>query len=280
MVAAHELAHLVLRLDDAYGPYKGIYANDGSVLPCPEGGDPACQTRYLHTAPHAVSMMSHATVTPSSPHLDGLHKLQLGWVTPRLVMNPGAYHQQEVQQSEEVFILPRQGTDAREYLLLETRYDTNNVLDPLYDHNLMDSGLAVYHVIEPGAACKTPGANGLNCVPLKMPRCLTSAVAWDALSNNYTRAGLRLIQPDMRHAFDVPSGGTSFSNTLFGTGLGQDLLDNPIGPGATCPSSIGLSGGLALLQWADGSASGYQLKGIKTDFVSQRTLFNVGITGK
>ncbi len=225
-------------------------------------------------------MMSHATVTPSSPHLDGLHKLQLGWVTPRLVLKSGDYHQQEVQQSEEVFILPRPGTDAREYLLLETRYDASDVLDPLYDYNLLDSGLAVYHVIEPGGACKTPSAEGLKCVPLKRPRCLTSDVVWDAFSNNYTRAGLRLIQPDMRHRFNAFNGSTSFTDTLFGAGVGQDLLDNPIGPGATCPSSIGLSGGLALLQWADGSASGYQLKGIKTDFVSQRTLFNVEITGK
>ncbi|MEP7343550.1 MAG: hypothetical protein ABI977_37870 [Acidobacteriota bacterium] len=285
MVAAHELAHLVLRLDDTYGPYNGIYANDGSVQPCPEGGDPACQTRFINTAPHAISMMAHRTSTvdggPSSPHLDGFHKLQLGWVTPRLVVTPGAYHQYAVQQSEEVFILPRQGTDAREYVLLETRYQKNAVLDPLYDHNLMDSGLAVYHVIEPGAACKAPGGGSApSCVPLQKPMCLTSDVLWDSFTSNFVRAGLRLIQPDMRHTITA-GGGTNFSDTLFGIGgLGQDLLDRPAGGGMACPPSIGLPGGVPLLLWADGSASGYQLKTIETDFPGQRTLFNLGITGQ
>ncbi|NOT59718.1 MAG: hypothetical protein HOP19_05770 [Acidobacteria bacterium] len=285
MVAAHELAHLVLQLDDTYGPVTGVFQNNGDLLPCPSKSDPTCQTRYVNTAPHAISMMSHITQTrngdASSPHLDGFHKLQLGWVTPRLVVNPGAYHQYEVQQSGEVLILPREGTDAREYLLLETRYETNGPLDARYDYNLMDSGLAVYHVIEPGSGCQSSvGASPLSCAPLQKPMCIASDLLWGTFASNLLRPGLRLIQPDMQHTFNPASGGTNFSETLFGANPGQDLLDGSGGGGMSCAPNIGLPGTVPQLIWVDGSASGYQLKGIKTDFAGQRTLFNIGIAGK
>ena len=120
MVAVHELAHLVLGLDDAYGRSEAIY-QDGQVTPCPDPDDPQCQTRFINTAPHPISLMTYKTIT-SSPHLDGFHKIQLGWATPRIVIEPGNYTLFDVRQGRQVYILPRYGTDAREYILLETRY--------------------------------------------------------------------------------------------------------------------------------------------------------------
>ena len=154
MVVAHELAHHFLYLDDAYGMYKFVYDANG-VQPCPKGGSSQCQTRFVNTAPQLISMMTYKTIN-SSPHFDAFHKMQLGWVTPRIVREAGNHALADVKETKEVVVLPRYGTDAREYFLLETRYESDFVDDPLYDYSLLDSGLAVYHIIEPGPLCKIP----------------------------------------------------------------------------------------------------------------------------
>jgi M6 family metalloprotease-like protein len=280
MVAAHEMAHLFLGLDDAYGPYNGIFQN-GQVLPCPDGGDPSCQTRYVNTAPHVLSMMTYKTIL-SSPHLDGFHKLQLGWARPRVIVEADDYSLLDIRQSGEVFILPRRGTDGREYILLETRFETSSVNDPLYDYSLGDSGLAVYHVIEPNISCQAQGgASAPDCLSLVKPMCISSDTLWDGYTSNFVRAGLRLIQPDLVHHYDGSY--TDFGELLFGTGLGQDLLDEPAGGEVVCPAQIGdplPPGGTALLLWVDGNASGYRLKAITTDYTAKKTLFKVEINGQ
>ncbi len=109
-----------------------------------------------------------------------------------------------MRQGRQVYILPRFGTDAREYILLETRYEAADTDDPLYDYGIGDSGLAVYHVIEAGPACKAQeGATAPSCVPLLKPMCITSDVQWgtDGFASNFVRPGLRLIQPDLVHKY-------------------------------------------------------------------------------
>jgi M6 family metalloprotease-like protein len=280
MTASHEMAHLFLNLDDTYGPYKGIF-DGANVEPCPEKGDPACQTRFMSTALHPLSLMTYKTID-SSPHLDGFHKLQLGWVTPRIIAQPGDFNLPGFTELIwEVFILPRHGTDGREYFLLETRFTSDLFNNEDYDYSIGDDGLAVYHVIEPGLACQAQdGAQAPGCVPLIKPTCLTSDLLWDSYFSNFVRPGLRLIQPDMTH--ERINGFTNFGETLFGTNTGTDLLDEAPG-GAVCPTNIGDPlpvGGVPLLLWADGSASGYRLKTIKLDYVGKSVSFTTEITGQ
>jgi hypothetical protein len=281
MVAVHELAHLVLGLDDAYGPSTAIY-EDGTFTPCPDDDQSACETRFINTAPHVVSLMTYKTIT-SSPHLDGFHKVQLGWATPRIVIDPGDYTLFDVRQGREVYILPRHGTDAREYVLLESRFAAGVTDDPLYDYAIGDNGLAVYHVIEPGPACKAAeGATAPSCVPLLKPMCITSDLQWAGFSSNFLRPGLRLIQPDLVHKY-LGGGVTDFGETLFGTVSGVALLDQVPDGGAVCPTYIGdplPEGGTPLLLWSDGSRSGYRLKEIKIDFGGLSVTFKTEIDGK
>ncbi len=281
MVAVHELAHLVLGLDDAYGMSDAIY-QDGQVTPCPDSDDPQCDARFINTAPHPVSLMTYKTIT-SSPHLDGFHKVQLGWAWPRIVIEPGNYTLFDVRQGRQVYILPRYGTDAREYILLETRYSAADTDDALYDFGIGDDGLAVYHVIEPGPACKAQeGATAPSCVPLLKPMCITSDVQWDGFTSNFLRPGLRLIQPDLVHKY-LGGDSTDFSETLFGTQFGVALLDTLPNGGVVCPTYVGdelPNGGAPLLLWSDGTPSGYRLKEIKTDFAGKSVTFKTEIEGK
>jgi hypothetical protein len=227
-------------------------------------------------------MMTYKTLN-SSPHLDGFHKLQLGWVTPRIITGPGDFTLFDVaEQLREVFILPRYGTDAREYFLLETRYSTDDASDAKYDYGIGDNGLAVYHVIEPGPACQAQdGAQAPGCVPLLKPMCITSDFLWDSYFSNFVRPGLRLIQPDLAHEFI--DGFIDFGETLFGTSAGVDLLDEAPGGVVVCPPNLGdplPAGGVPLLLWADGSASGYRLKAIKLDLNGESVSFTTEINGQ
>ena len=66
--------------------------------------------------------------------------------------------------SEDVYILPRRNDDAREYVLLESRFEEPLINAPLYDYNINDDGLAVYHVIEPGPTCQSLSVQALRTV--------------------------------------------------------------------------------------------------------------------
>jgi len=276
MTASHEMAHLLLRLDDVYGRQEGIFG-DSDYAACTDYDDPSCQARYMNTSPHPTSMMTHYTVD-STPHLDGFHKLQLGWVTPRIVQEDKDFSLTDVKTGHEVIILPRRNTDAREYVLLETRFESGEIDDPLYDFGILDSGLAVYHIIEPGPSCKAAdGATAQNCPTVIKPMCVTSDEQWDSYSSNFVRPGLRLIQPDITHLF--VGTGTSFGDTLFGNANkdGQDLLDSALG-GPVCPIHVGdapPAGAQPLLLWADGTASGYRLKTIRLDYSVPAVTFTV-----
>lgn len=276
MVAAHELSHHLLGLDDAYGRYQGAF--DGEKFTplfefqdCEDlGPGESCQIRYINTAPHMLSLMTHKTGdNPTTTHLTGFDKLHLGWVRPSVLEEKDEYELTDVKISEDVFILPRRHDDAREYVLLESRFEENDPAGPLYDYGILDYGLAVYHVIEPGPTCKSPfGASGPDCKPLVPPMCIGEDFWYFKHASNFTRVGVRLIQPDLVHRYDegiydANDDFTGFSNTMFGIGgLGEELLSDGV---LECPKNIGdvlPAGSQPLLRWVDGAPSGYNLLSI------------------
>ncbi len=280
MVAAHELAHHFLGMDDIYGRYKGIHdgENFDPLLPfqddCPDdlGTGETCQIRYMNTAPHMVSLMTYKTgYYTSTTHLDGFHKLHLGWLRPWIPEEKDTYELTDVKESEDVFILPRRYDDGREYVLLETRYDEIQKDSPLYDYNINDYGLAVYHVIEPGPTCKSSfGAAAPECKPLIPPMCVDEGIWFHKHGSNFARVGLRLIQPDVSHVYDENNDSDNdyaeFKELLFGTGPGMDLLDDGV---LECTNNIGDPlpvGSEPLLRWVDGKSSGYNLLDITINY--------------
>ena len=279
MVAAHELGHHILGLDDLYARYKGVYdgVNFTPLLEfqsdCPDDLGPGedCQNRYMNTAPQLITLMTYKTgYYTTTTHIDGFHKLQLGWVTPYVLEKKKEYKLKDVKKSEDVYILPRRNDDGREYVLLESRFEESQIDDPLYDYNINDDGLAVYHVIEPGPTCQAPlGAGAPDCKPLIPPACVAEGIWYHKQASNFARLGLRLIQPDVAHVFDKDANDSGndyaeFKELLFGTWAGAELLDEGT---LECTDNIGdplPAGSQPLLRWVDGSKSGYSLLGITT----------------
>ena len=266
----HELGHLLPWLDDAYGATDRFVDGPKIGEACdPDGADeddPDCQSRLVPTVPEGVSLMAGSF--PATTHLDGFHKLHLGWVTPRWIVESGDYELVDVTQSESVMILPRTGTPLKEYFLLEARFDKALPTAPDYDYNLFDSGLAIYHVIEPNGPCTSPIWPPGGCASYAPPPCVAPMI-WDSHFSNLMRAGLRLIQPDGTHEKiceddddGVPDCYTDLSSVLWGASGPESISDTGA---AGCPPIIGdpLPEGVSpLLLWSDGSPSGYEINGI------------------
>ena len=157
----------------------------------PDGADeddPDCQSRLVPTSPEGVSLMAGSY--SATTHMDGFHKLHLGWVTPRWIVETGLYELEDVKVSEEVLILPRTGTPLKEYFLLEARFDEALSTAPGYDYGLFDSGLAIYHVIEPNDPCTSPIWPAVDCASYGPPPCV-SPLIWESHFSNLMRAGRR-----------------------------------------------------------------------------------------
>lgn len=208
MVATHELAHLMLNLDDMYL---------SSAVPTRAG-------RY--------SLME-AFNSNHTPHPDALNKLSLGWVSPTIIQGDGIHALQDVKKSGEVIVLPRTpGKATDEYFLLENRQTAAD--NTFYDQSLVDSGVAVWHVIA------GPADNGLP------PACLTPA-DWSETGNGNARRGNRLLRPQLSSANNL--------NALWNDNH-YDLLDT----GLVCPDdAASATDRRNVLRWADGTASGFNL---------------------
>ena len=207
MVAAHELGHQILMLADLYG--KNL-----SAPPNQQHG----------TRPGRLSLMD-ATPGGLTAHLDGASKLALGWVTPRFVTQSDTYTLEDVKSGREVLVLPRlPGASEAEYLVVENRQDA--AANALYDMGLLDSGLAVWHLVE-GTADNAPA-----------PPC-TPAGVWNAQTGaDNHRRGIRLRRPAVAY---------STASALWSS---DDYDFDPWG--LSCP---GRAEAHNALLWADGSPS-------------------------
>jgi hypothetical protein len=119
------------------------------------------------------------------------------------------------------------------------------------------NGLAIYHVIEPDDACAA--GDGPGCQTLAVPFCVQPVAWWTAFADNFARAGIRLIQPDLGHLFS-PVTGPELANKIWVSGSVDDK-----GDAFACPALVGDPlplGGEPRLLWADGTASGYGLADI------------------
>ncbi|MEO1085890.1 MAG: hypothetical protein AAFY88_16755, partial [Acidobacteriota bacterium] len=158
VVFAHELSHQILGVDDMY-------------------------TNNTATRPGRMTMMAVAAVDQFTlmPHLGAPHKLALGWATPRTIDQDGVYTLDEVKTSGDVFVLPRYANpdSEEEYFALENRLED---LMGLYDQDIGDSGVAVWHVVGDRLRNNDP------------PRGV-SAASWNTVPNTQARRGLRLLRP-------------------------------------------------------------------------------------
>ncbi|NJK82297.1 MAG: hypothetical protein HC914_21565, partial [Chloroflexaceae bacterium] len=95
LIPAHELAHLVLMLDDMYNE---------SLNHAVEAG--------------RLTLMEQFKAGTFTPHIDGPNKLALGWVTPQILTQNSAVSLEDVKHSNAVVVLPRlNGGDGKEYYL-------------------------------------------------------------------------------------------------------------------------------------------------------------------
>lgn len=213
---AHELGHFPVGLDDLY-------------------------TQADHDPWH-LSIMS-LIGSGYWQQLDGFQKLALGWAAPRQVRAPGIYELEDVKSGGEVLILPRPGSFGREYFLIENRQATA-LGDPLYDQALGDSGLAVYHIVEPtyaGAfACQSEEPGVPDCALMFDAQCPSG---FSFATGNYVRRAVRLIRPGVL----VQSDGSA---ALWDAGEGELTDAAPV-----CQPATPAAG----LVWSDGSPSGYTL---------------------
>ncbi len=76
-------------------------------------------------------------------HLDPFHKLKAGWLNPRLVDSGGKYELEVVESTGQALILYDPYGPSNEYFIIENRWRSGS-----HDANLLDEGLAIWHVIE------------------------------------------------------------------------------------------------------------------------------------
>ncbi len=218
VVFAHELTHQILGIDD-------MYTNDTVARP-------GRMTLMAVAAADNFTLM---------PHLGAPHKLALGWAIPRIIDQDGEYGLDEVKTSGEVFVLPRyvNPDSEEEYFVLENRLED---LPGLYDDDIGDSGVAVWHVV------------GDRLRNNDEPRGV-SAASWSAVPNTQARRGLRLVRPWF--LIDFATGDAILPAGQKNNALWDGLEDYDLS-----------SGGCALfpdntLTWADCTPSGY---GIQLNF--------------
>ncbi len=166
ILAIHELAHLMLNLDDTY------------------------MTSSADTYAGTFSLMERLMSNDHRPHVSGPDKLSLGWLNPIVATTDGGYDLTDVKTSGEAIILPRvPGKELDEFYLLENRQSTASPL--LYDQAIADSGIALWHVVEGDSQIPPAGDNGIP------PNCMSAATWNGQVGNGNTRRGMRLKRPSI-----------------------------------------------------------------------------------
>lgn len=220
---AHELMHLIGGLDDLYfNSDTAVYPRNNTLMADNQG---------------------------RSPHLDPMHKLALGWVTPRLITGSGDLAVAEIKQSDTVYIMPRyNNTHEEEYFIMENRQA--NMGPAYFDALINDSGIAVWQVVSD----RTQN--------IKAPVGITTN-AWQTLhfatdpvgsQGQMGRNGLRLIRPFQNMQ---PDGTAIFVDADAKNNVFWDNDELSLLSGACALS------GPTTLTWSDCTASGYSL-----DFLS------------
>lgn len=199
-ILAHELAHLMFNAGDMYFYFFQPYA----------------------AGPY--SLMDQSLTHPG--HLDPVHKLRLGWLTPRIITSSGWHQLRDIETSQEVLLLndPEHGSD--EYFLVENRWRGNS-----YDTALPYSGLAVWQIIEDPAVYSS----------LPVPPSVDPAQWTDPKWTGWARRAIRMIRPIYGPPYNTALWDESNATT------GYDLLSSDRDPSHVT------------LRWADGTPSGFSL---------------------
>lgn len=226
-VVAHELSHLLLGAADMY------------FLDLPDTPDKRWKDIPWDN-PFAAGGYSLMDRHLDGNHLDPFHKLKLGWLRPKIIFSDGQYTLQNVEKGHDALILLDPARGADEYFIIENRWGADS-----YDKQMADpGGLAVWHVIE------NPALYGTLIPPLPPNAPPSSrqdlwADKWATIApDDWGRRSVRMIRPlwntlnDTQALWDGADPAT-----------GYDLL-----PDAAPP--------LASLRWADGTPSGFALRGI------------------
>ncbi|MCX6768244.1 MAG: hypothetical protein NTY83_00130 [Candidatus Micrarchaeota archaeon] len=158
--SAHEISHLILGSPDMYFNF------------------------FLPYAAGAYSVMDQHGY---SPHFDPYHKMEYGWVTPKVISGDGCYLLDKVESSGEVLLYydPHRGKD--EYFLFENRQ-----IGEYYDFRLPDTGLGVWQIIT------DPDVYGNLPPPKFVPRSDWETV-WEG---DFGHRGIRQIRPVYGPPFD------------------------------------------------------------------------------
>jgi M6 family metalloprotease-like protein len=216
--AAHELGHVLFGLEDMYVDEEDLTSEAGSA-----------------------SLMGN-TGGGMMGHLDAPHKIALGWATPVVLTESGRYTIEDIAYSREAFVLPRRDGLGSEYIVIENRQEKPPG-HPRYDQGIRDSGIAVWHVIDP----RGENSEGLLDSP---PRCAGNA--WARVldgSRNTVRRAIRLVRPGVSMLRD--------NHNFFDAQWGD--LEDRSAFWLPCPANSDQPG-IPLLQWADGTPSGYSLR--------------------
>ncbi|MEM7152453.1 MAG: hypothetical protein AAF799_06390 [Myxococcota bacterium] len=250
-IATHELLHVIESMDDAY--VSGLPNSDPGVLD------------IMSSNSVAGNGLADSFQRPS-----GVTALAEGWVDPLYPEEgDGLYTLEDVAFGNQVMILPRLDGPTREYFLLEVRQDRPPTVDlDAYDYNLNDSGLAIWHVIEPSDECVDDDWS--DCEATFPEFCPMDG--WSFYSDDsYARYIARIIQPNLTYETNTMRGTQMTPELRLWSAAGQSVSGVP-GSGLCPGGSINdQSTGVPELQWSDGSPAPYTL----SNFVYDQTMGTV-----
>ena len=202
-LVAHELSHILLGAGDMYFSFFQPYAAGPYSL--------------MDQAPH------------NPPHLDPFHKLRLGWIVPKVVTSDGWYKIRDIETHHKAYILYDPARSDKEYFIIENRWSGNS-----YDSYLIDTGLAVWHIIEDPNIFDT----------LPTPPSVDPQQWNDPKWKGWARRAIRMIRP----IYGPPINWALWDGSDPQTGY--DLL------------SVDPDPNHATLKWADGTPSGFSIQSI------------------
>ncbi|MBN2357320.1 T9SS type A sorting domain-containing protein [candidate division KSB1 bacterium] len=193
-LTAHELSHLFLNLPDMY---------------------------YTFFFPYAAGVYSLMDATLFDNHLDPFHKIRLGWIQPAILWENQCIPLEAVETSHVAFVLHDPVHGVGEYFILENRQP-----NLVYDSNLPDQGMAIWHIMEDTDIYKNlPAPTGVD------------PANWATIGpDDWGRRVIRMIRPVY---------GPPFDNT-------KALWDG----------SDPVTGYDVALDWHDGTPSGFVIKNI------------------